>query len=232
MAAPNLAETLAEICEMDAPLWRRIELFVEKQREAGSPFVEATEKVVARLRAGDVGESAPKPGEVMPPFVLPAKGGRLVALEDLTRAGPVVVSFNRGHWCPFCRIELSALAAAHDDLAALGARVVSIMPDRQHYVGRLPRAVTERILVLSDIDSAYALSLGLTMWLGDGMGELMLRHGVDLDQIHGSGGWVVPVPATFVVGRDGRVIARLVEHDFRRRMNVEDIRAALAGEET
>jgi peroxiredoxin len=225
----SLADALAEICEMDAPLWRRIELFVEKQREAGSPFVAATEKVVARLRAGDVGETAPKPGEQMPPFLLPARDGRLVGLDDLVREGSVVISFNRGHWCPFCRIELSALAAAHDEIAGLGARVVSIMPDRQHYVGRLPRAVTDRILVLSDIDSAYALSLGLTMWLGDSMGELMRQHGVDLNQIHGDGSWIVPVPATFVIGADRRVIARLVEHDFRRRMNVEDIRAVLAG---
>jgi peroxiredoxin len=230
VAATSLAETLAEICEMDAPLWRRIELFVDKQREVGSPFVAATESVVARLRAGDVGEAAPKVGDLMPPFLLPAAGGRLVALDDLTQDGPVVISFNRGHWCPFCRIELSALAAAHADLAGLGAKVVSIMPDRQHYVGRLPRAVTERILVLSDLDNACALSLGLVMWLDDAMRDLMLRHGVDLDRIHGNAGWVVPVPATFVVGRDGRVLGRFVEHDFRLRMNVEDIRAALGGE--
>jgi peroxiredoxin len=226
--AASLAETLIEICEMDAPLWRRIELFVDKQREVGSPFVAATENVVARLRAGDVGETAPKPGEPMPPFCLPAGDGRLVGLDELTREGPVIISFNRGHWCPFCRIELSALAAAHEDLAGLGAQVVSIMPDRQHYIGRLPSAVRQRILLLSDMDSAYALSLGLTMWLDDAMRDLMLRQGVDLLPIQGSSSWVVPVPATFVVGVDGRVLARFVERDFRRRMSVEDIGAALA----
>ncbi|MEJ1158863.1 peroxiredoxin-like family protein [Prosthecomicrobium sp. N25] len=225
---PSLADALAEICALDAPLWRRLALYVERQTEAGSPFVSAGQELVDRLRAGEVGEAAPEVGDPMPDFLLPDRSGRLVSLGDLNRTGPVVVSFNRGHWCPFCRIELTALAEAHRDLAALGARVVSIMPDRQAFAGRLPAAVTGRLSVLTDVDCAYALSLGLGMWLGEGLKGLMLGQGLDLAAVHGSDGWVVPVPATFVVGPDGRVLARRVEADFRMRMELSEIVAALA----
>ena len=215
---------------MDAPLWRRLALYVEAQREAGVPFAAASDRLVERLRAGDVGHSAPATGDIMPEFLLPDQNGRLVSLGRLTAAGPIVLSFNRGHWCPFCQIELSALAQAHADLVGLGARIVSIMPDRQAYVGRLPRQVTERLIILSDIDCAYALSLGLVMWLGDELRELMSGFGLSLDVVHGSKGWIVPLPATFVVGREGRVLARKVEAEFRERMDIADIKAALVAE--
>jgi peroxiredoxin len=67
----------------------------------------------------------------MPGFVLPDQSGRMRGLDELVADGPLVVSLNRGHWCPFCRIELSALADAHRDFDEFGAKVISIMPDRQ-----------------------------------------------------------------------------------------------------
>ncbi|MET0481991.1 MAG: peroxiredoxin-like family protein [Aestuariivirgaceae bacterium] len=220
--------TLAEICVMDAPLWRRLELYVETQREEGSPFAAASDELVARLKAGVVGERAPAVGETMPDVILPDQHGHLVGLHALAETGPVVLSFNRGHWCPFCHIELTALAEAHADLVELGAKVVSIMPDRQAYLGRLPDAAASRLTILADIDCGYSLSLGLVMWLGDRLKDLMLGFGVSLEEIHGNRGWMVPVPATFILDSRARVAARAVEHDFRRRMDIEDIKAALA----
>jgi hypothetical protein len=103
------------------------------------------------------------------------------------------------------------------------------MPDRQAYVGRLPAAVLGRLMILSDIDNAYALSLGLMMWLGDALEGMMLKSGVSLDDAQGNSGWFVPVPATFVLAPGGNVVARMVEPDFRKRMDIEEIRHALAG---
>jgi peroxiredoxin len=230
LAKNDLAAALAEICAMDAPPWRRLEAFVEKQREFKSPFTDAAQQLVDRLKAGDVGREAPKRGNLIPPFLLPDQKGQLRSLEDFTQHGPLVMSFNRGHWCPFCRIELTALAQAYDDFADLGATLISIMPDRQQYVGRLPRNVARRLTILSDIDNTYALSLGLVMWLGDGMRKLMADHGVDLAEVNGNDSWCVPVPATFVVDGNGRIVARMVEPDFRKRMSIEDIRSALRTE--
>ena len=79
--------------------------------------------------------SARKIGEPLPEFNLPDENGRLVSLASLLRSGPAVVSLNRGHWCPYCKLELRSLAAIHDEIGRLGARVVSIMPDTATFTG-------------------------------------------------------------------------------------------------
>ena len=96
------------------PLWPskskakrfRLAAYAEKLRELNFPFAEAYDELVGRLLVGEIGTAAPKVGDAMPLFALPGRGGHLVALANLLRKGPVVVSFNRGHWCPFCKIEL------------------------------------------------------------------------------------------------------------------------------
>jgi peroxiredoxin len=139
----------------------------------------------------------------------------------------VVVSFNRGHWCPFCKIELTSLAAAETELAGLAAKIVSIMPDRQSYLRPLAAELEGQITILSDIDNDYAISLGLAMWVGDQARALMEGIGWQLDAFQGNNTWFLPLPATFVVGRDGQILARFVDADFRERMEIEDVLAAV-----
>jgi peroxiredoxin len=150
-----------------------------------------------------------------------------VSLDELTSKGPVVVSFNRGHWCPFCKIELRTLVGYHRELARYGARTVSIMPDRQAYTGDLRVWTHESLMILTDIDNGYALSLGLVMWVGENLKALMKGRGYHLDAYHGNDGWFLPVPATFVLGRDSYIRARFVDPDFRKRMEIDQILAAL-----
>jgi peroxiredoxin len=151
----------------------------------------------------------------------------LFGLGELLREGPVVVSFNRGHWCPLCRLELEALAGIHDKAEALGAQIVSIVPERQPFARKIKTDAKVPFPVLSDIDNGYALSLGLAMWVGEEVCGLYASNGVNLPEFNGGSGWFLPIPATFVVGRDGRVIARFVDADFRKRMEVEAVLAAL-----
>ena len=225
--AATLADAFDEICRTEAPLNERLAAYADRLRELNFPFAEAYDDLVARLKAGEVGSHAPDVGEPMPTFSLPAHSGRLVTLEEILGPGPAVISFNRGHWCPFCKIELATIASHQEEIAARGAQLVSILPDRQQFVRRLPGEVLSNFIVLTDIDNAYALSLGLAMWLGQRIADLMQGRGHRLAEYQGNDGWFVPIPATFVVGRDGRIVARYVDPDFRNRMDVEDIIAAL-----
>lgn len=228
MTVPNtLAQAFADICVMDGPLSQKLAAYSAKLRELNFPFAEAYDTLIARLIDGGIGSGAPKVGERMPPFMLPAREGSLVALEDLLLEGPVVISFNRGHWCPFCKIELRTIAAYHAEIAAHGGRVVSILPDRQGFLDQLDADTDRKLLILTDIDNGYALSLGLVLWLGDRLKELMRGRGLHLEDIHGNDGWFVPLPATFVVATDGTVAARHVDPDFRLRMDVDAILGAL-----
>jgi len=226
--ATTLAEAFGEICSMDAPLNERLGAYAKALRELNFPFAEAYDDLVARLQTGGVGAMAPLVGEMMPPFRLPAHPRRLVSLEEILQAGPAVISFNRGHWCPFCKIELSTIASHQNEIAAHGGQLVTILPDRQQFVRRLPDDILSAFLVLSDIDNAYALSLGLVMWLGERVAQLMQGHGHRLSDYQGSDGWFVPLPATFVVGTNGRVLARHVDPEFRQRMEIDEILEALA----
>ena len=112
-------------------------------------------------------------------------------------------------------------------IKAHGATTVSIMPETAEFTAKVSAGVGDAFKVLSDFDNSYSRTLGLTIWLGDRVRELYLSHGLRLDKYQANNGWFVPIPATYVVGQDGRILARYVDPDFRNRMDVEDLIAAL-----
>jgi peroxiredoxin len=222
-----LEEAFVQCRDMDASLAERLQAFADAVRELGPIFQSSVDDLVARLRAHDVGDNSPKPGEKMPDFVLPDERGQLVSLGQLLEKGPVAVTFHRGHWCPYCRINTRALAEAHEQIAAQGGQVAAIMPDRQHFTAELKAQSEAPFPILTDIDNGYAMSLNLAFWVGEDMQKLMCQAGWDVAPSQGSDTWLLPIPATFVVGTDGEVKARFVDPDYRKRMTIEDLLAAL-----
>jgi peroxiredoxin len=222
-----LEEAFVQCRDMDASLAERLQAFADAVRELGPIFQSSVDDLVARLRAHDVGDNSPKPGEKMPDFVLPDERGQLVSLGQLLEKGPVAVTFHRGHWCPYCRINTRALAEAQEQIAAQGGQVAAIMPDRQHFTAELKAQSEAPFPILTDIDNGYALSLNLAFWVGEEMQKLMCQAGRDVAPSQGSDTWLLPIPATFVVGTDGEVKARFVDPDYRKRMTIEDLLAAL-----
>jgi peroxiredoxin len=222
-----LHDAYVEARDMDASLGERLQAFADAVRELGPHFQEAVDVLVARLKQQGVGETAPKPGEAMPMFVLPDETGRLVSLEQLLDKGPVAITFHRGHWCPYCRINTRALAEAQDEIAAGGAQIAAIMPDQQHFTAGLKAEADAPFPILTDIDNGYAMSLNLAFWVGEEMQKLMTGAGWDVSRSQGSNTWLLPIPATFVVGTDGEVKSRFLDPDYRKRVAVEDLVAAL-----
>ena len=222
-----LEEAFVQCRDMDASLAERLQAFADAVRELGPIFQSSVDDLVARLRAHDVGDNSPKPGEKMPDFVLPDERGQLVSLGQLLEKGPVAVTFHRGHWCPYCRINTRALAEAQEQIAAQGGQVAAIMPDRQHFTAELKAQSEAPFPILTDIDNGYALSLNLAFWVGEEMQKLMCQAGWDVAPSQGSDTWLLPISATFVVGTDGEVKARFVDPDYRKRMTIEDLLAAL-----
>jgi peroxiredoxin len=223
----DLRQAFDEARDLDGSMNERLDVFASAVRRQYPAAAAIVDRLVGRLREHNAGETAPKPGEIMPPFALPDENGRLVSLKSLLDQGPAVVTFHRGHWCPYCRISINTLARAQPRIEALGARMVAIVPDRQPFAAEMKSDSSVKFPILSDMDNGYAMSLNLAIWVGDEMEEYMTGIGRKLPEYQGNDSWVLPIPATFVVGRDGRINARFVDPDYRKRMATDELIEAL-----
>jgi peroxiredoxin len=228
MAAVTAVRTLFEECrDMDASLNERLAAFSNGARKLNGPFAEAVDRLIVRLKQSGAGEAAPRPGHPMPPFMLPDEQGHLVSLEGLLGRGPVAVTFHRGHWCPYCRISINALAQAQHEIGAAEGQIVAIIPERQEYAAEFKTEAKARYPILTDMDNGYAMSLNLVFWVGAEMERLIAATGRDIPKYQGNEAWMFPIPATFVVGRDGIIKERFVEPDYRKRMAIDDLLQAM-----
>jgi peroxiredoxin len=225
--ADALEQALQQCRDMDASLGERLQAFAAQVRRLRPDFQNAVDALVDRLRNSDAGHNAPGPGDVMPPFLLPDDGGRLVRLEDLLRIGPVAVTFHRGHWCPYCRINLRALARAQEQVQLEGRRIVAIMPELQEFAAESKSDSKAPFPILTDMDNGYAMSLNLAIWVGGEVQQMMQDFGRRLPEYQGNDAWMLPIPATFVVGTDGRITERFVDPDYRKRMDIDEMITAL-----
>jgi len=222
-----LEESFVRCRDLDAPLADRLQAFANELRRLDPRFAAAIDALVGRLAESHAGGVAPRVGEPMPAFLLPDDQGRLVRLEDLLGKGPIALAFNWGHWCHFCRINVDALARAENEIAAEHRHVAAIVPDRQKFAMWLKSDAKAPFPVLSDIDNGYAMTLDLAFYIGDELKRMIVSAGLDPSASQGTDNWMLPIPATFIIGTDGIIRARFIEPDYRMRMGIEDLLAAL-----
>jgi peroxiredoxin len=201
---------------------------LDAERQAMSDEVRRTyEAMVSQLQHTDFVEHVLRVGDRFPDLVLPSAEGELTAIAELLRRGPLVVTFFRGEWCPYCRMTLDALTAALPAFQAAGAELVAITPEtggRALLAKQNHRAGFE---VLSDVDCGLGLSCGVVFRAPKPYRRMLLKFGTDLAERHGNDAWFLPVPATFVVDRHGTVRWRFVSIDPTYRAEPADIVAAL-----
>ena len=185
------------------------------------------DRLVDALRLARLDKDCLQAGETAPDFELPDADGRPVSLERALARGPVVIAFYRGGWCPFCNLALRAFQRALPEIEALGAGVLAISPQ----VNPGPRATRDKLglgfPLLADRGNKVARLFGLTFRLPPDLVELYRRAEIDIARINGAEDWELPLPATYVVGRDGDVARAFVELDFTERAEPAAIVAAL-----
>jgi peroxiredoxin len=189
--------------------------------------VRAIGEQIARLAAAGAGSGAPKAGDLAPNFILPDARGNAVALRALLMQGPAILVFYRGSWCPYCNAELAAYQLALPEIAARGARLVAISPEKPDSSLRAETIDRLDFEVLSDAGNRVARQFGLVYTLDDAAQAMLQANGVDLERYNGEGARELPVPATFIVGRDRRILFAAADADFRRRTEPADVVAAL-----
>ena len=219
----EISSGFEEIRCLDAGLADKLAAYTQHLTDARPTIADVYSQLVERLEAADAGAGAPKEGAKMPAFLLSDNEGHLVSSVDLLAAGPLVVSFNRGHWCAYCSLELLALSEIYPDIKRLGGNLVSIMPDRAAPIRRFRERFDLPFPILTDLDNGYALTCGLVISLGDAIRETYLSVGRDLSEFQGNDACFVPIPATYVIAADGHVAGRFVQPNFSRRMPPGDV---------
>jgi peroxiredoxin len=225
--ANALDDALRQCRDMDASVNERLACYAQAVHRLTPGFAEAVDRLVARLGVSGAGATAPKVGDPMPPFMLPDEQGHIVSLETLLENGPVAVTFHRGHWCPYCRININALVRAQREIAATGGQIVAIMPERQEFAAEFKSEAHAAFPVLTDMDNGYAMALNLVIWVGAEMEQELAGRQRDLPSYQGNDAWMLPIPATFVVGTNGIIKARFVDPDYRKRMDIDEMLKAL-----
>jgi peroxiredoxin len=192
---------------------------------AGRPAL--YEAKIEELRASFALEAAAGVESLAPDFRLPDVKGNPVSLTDLLRQGPVVLTFYRGGWCPYCNIQLRAYQAVLPQVAAWGAQLVAISPQLPDQ--SLSTAQTDELTfdVLSDVGNHAARRFGLVYALPEELRAALRSNSKALPGINGDDSWELPVPATYVIAQDGRITLAYIEVDYRKRLGPEAILDAL-----
>jgi peroxiredoxin len=183
---------------------------------------------VDALRSSGILDSAAKAGDPLPaaPDVLDAHG-QPFDLAGSAAARPLVLVFYRGGWCPYCNLELRAYQARLDRIRAAGATLVAVSPECPDHSLTTAEKNDLGFPVLSDVGGALAAALGIRFTLSDAVRPFYEKAGHALPERNGDGTWSLPMPATFVVERGGRIAEAFVEPDYRRRLDPEAAIAAL-----
>jgi peroxiredoxin len=187
------------------------------------------ERHIAELRNSHGGNRPLQIGASAPPFSLKDMDGNTVSSTELLRRGPLVVSFFRGTWCPYCNEELKALNDTVESFRRRGASLVVVTPQsaRSAAAYRTEHAIAFPMLVdaNADVADAFGLAYSFPAYLSDLYRKIFNN---DLAQVNASGTWRLPIPARYVIDADGSIVYAEANPDYRYRPDPEATLAAVA----
>ena len=172
-------------------------------------------------------ENSLKVGDKIPKVQLPNAVGKIVELQTLLKSEPIVITFYRGQWCPYCNLELRTLQKYLPQIKELGAQLVAISPQTPDN----SLSTTERdelsFEVLSDQGNQVAKEFGLVFTVPEELRPIYQGFGIDLPAHNGDETFELPIPATYVIDSNGTIVQAFVEADYTKRLDPEEIIATL-----
>lgn len=166
-------------------------------------------------------------GQPAPAFTLPDALGQPVSLANLLTQGPVVLTFYRGNWCPYCNVQLRAYQQLLPELARLGATLVAVSPQTPDLTALTAKEKDLTFPVLSDVGNHVARQYGLAYGVGPEVADTLRGLGIDLAAFNGTADDELPLTATFVLAPNGTVAWQWVEANFKHRAEPADVLAAV-----
>lgn len=187
------------------------------------------ERAVAELFASHVEEKILPVGAVAPEFTLKDANGKVLRTADLLAIGPLVVKFFRGRWCPYCMTELEAWRDLYGQLRERDALLVAVGPQLARQSDFMAGQHGLPFPILADPDNKVAEQFGLVYTIPEYFRDYYLSIMVNLPFVNGEKSWRLPLPATYVIGKDGKVLFAEAHADFRVRPEPEEALAAVLG---
>ena len=183
---------------------------------------------ITAAEAAGLTQHSRRAGQVAPDFTLPDAAGQPVSLAELRGAGPVVLVFYRGNWCPYCNVQLRAYDQALAQFKAYGATLVAISPQTPDLTQLTAQEKDLHFPVLSDVGNAVAQQYGLAYQVGGAVYNTLHSVGIDLAAYNGDATGELPLTGTFVIAPDGHIAWASTQANFKERPDPALIVAALA----
>lgn len=202
-----------------ATLQQQIETLQDQlaQQLPAEVLAELSKSITTLVQTG-IAQQSVKVGERAPDFTLPDVFGKPVALSELLKHGPVVLTFYRGEWCPWCNLTLRAYQRILPQIRALGASLVAVSPQTPEHSLSTVEKKELTFTVLSDVGNIVARKYRLVFTLEQTIRTLYTTIGSDLPSFNGDPSWELPMPATFLLAQDGTVRLAFVDEDFTHRL--------------
>jgi peroxiredoxin len=183
---------------------------------------------IAELKQQNLATNILPVGAKASEFQLQDHGGKGVSSSDLLAKGRLVLCFIRGRWCPFCVAQMEAMNLILPEIERAGATLVAISPQtvKQSFFMRDQHKL--RFPLLSDAGNKVARQFGLTYRVPDEQRAVYQRAFVNLPFMNGDDSWALPIPATYIIDRDGLVLFASANEDYTERPEPEDIVGVLA----
>ena len=199
------------------------------EARVGDAIVRLVTGDIEDLRATGILDRAPTAGDAFPVTAnLRDAHHAAFDLTALIASKPVILTFYRGGWCPYCNTELRAYEARLADIHAAGAELVAVSPELpDHSLGTAEKNDLT-FTVLSDTGGELASALGIRFTLSDAVKPFYEKAGHALPERNGDGVWALPMPATYIIERGGRIAQAFIEPDYRKRPDPAMALAALA----
>ncbi|MCH7772364.1 MAG: AhpC/TSA family protein, partial [Bacteroidetes bacterium] len=157
-------------------------------------------------------------GDEIPQINLPNSVGKSIDVNSMLKDGPVVISFYRGAWCPYCNLELKALQQALPEIKLLDAQLIAISPNTpDNSISSIEKHGLE-FEVLTDAGNNIAKEFKLVFNLADELRPIFKQFNFDVPKYNGDESWELPIPATYIVNTDGRIVHSFVNADYTQRM--------------
>ena len=170
-----------------------------------------------------IGERTLNEGDEIPQINLPNAVGKTINVNSMLKDGPVVISFYRGAWCPYCNLELKALQQALPEIKSLGAQLIAISPNTpDNSISSIEKHGLE-FEVLTDTGNKIAKEFRLVFNLAEELRPIYQQFNFDIPKYNGNESWDIPIPANYIVNTDGKIVHSFVNADYTQRMEPTEI---------